>query len=222
MPLKLTSRLKSSFEHDEMLRQEVSDSDIHLSRLSGMAPRDVDVFCDFTREEGLLVIIRCPKRAARYFHGKAPPKPLSVKDKSDPATGLATTRAGRVFVSDYDLMSVWRFVGRGEYEKIFFSAPDARLPAILTREAQQLLEKVNWRLQSPIQHGAQDDYHSPHNPNVQMETEGGRLADRFMVFNLGLPAYVHNGTELRKIYERLLGKDSWPYDDKGRYTAARS
>jgi hypothetical protein len=33
----------------------VSDSDIHFSRLSGMDPRDVDVLCDFTREEGLLI-----------------------------------------------------------------------------------------------------------------------------------------------------------------------
>ena len=161
MSLKLTSRTKSAFEHEESLRHEVSDSDIHFSRLTGIAPRDVDVLCDFTRDEGLLLVIRCPKRPARYFHGKAPPKPLNVKAKSDPATGLAMAKDGRVYVSDYDIMSVWRSVGDGHYEKIFFSAPDARKPTILTFAAQKLLDKVNWRLQSPFQHGAQDDYHSP-------------------------------------------------------------
>jgi hypothetical protein len=75
----LTHRLKSSFEHDAHQREDVSHQDIHLSRLTGLAPADVDVLCDFSREEGLLLVIRCPKRPARYFQGKAAPKPLEVK-----------------------------------------------------------------------------------------------------------------------------------------------
>jgi hypothetical protein len=220
MPLQLTTRLKAGFEHDAAQREEVSDGDIHFSRLSGFAPGDVDILCDFTREEGLLVVVRCPKRPARYFHGKAPPKPPGVKQKSDPGTGLATLADGRVFVSDYDLMCVWRFLGRGDYEKVFFSAPDAATPQILSAAAQGLLDKVNWRLKSPFMHGAQDDFHSPDNPNVQMKTEGGRTVDRFMVFNLGEARYVCNAAELKPVYERLLGADAWPYDARGLHRAA--
>ena len=68
-PTTLDSRLKATFEHDVAQREEVRDLDIHISRLTGLAPSDVDVLCDFTREEGLLLVIRCPKRPARYFQG---------------------------------------------------------------------------------------------------------------------------------------------------------
>jgi hypothetical protein len=220
--MQLTSRMKMGFEHDVAQRELVNDRDIHLSRLSGFAPADVDVLCDFTRQEGLLLIIRCPKRPARYFHGRADPKPLEVKAKSNPETGLVITEFGRVYVSDYDLMCIWRYMGNNMYEKIFFSAPDKALPTILSAQAQGLLDKVNWRLKSPFQHGAQDDFHSPKNPNVQMQTEGGHLVDRFMIFNLGEAAYVCNGGELKKVYDRLLDSDAWPYDERGVHHAAKS
>jgi hypothetical protein len=106
VPLQLSAHLKGSFEHDVAQREEVSDSAIHFSRLSGMAPANIDIVCDFTVEEGLLLIVRCPKRPAPYFHGRADPKPLDVKQKSNPATGLVTLDNGRVLVSDYDLMCV--------------------------------------------------------------------------------------------------------------------
>jgi len=221
MALVLDGRLKSSFEHDTSQREEVRDADIHLSRLTGIAPADVDILCDFTREEGLLLVIRCPKRPARYFHGRADPKPLEVKQKSDRETGLVHTGEGKVYVSDYDLMSVWRYLGAGDYEKIVFTASDARLPKILPSEAQGLLDKVNPRLKSPFQHGAQDDYQSAQHPNIQMRTDGPRLADRFAVFNLGEASYVCDGASLRSLYERLLGAGSWKYDERGFHESAR-
>lgn len=220
MPLTLTHRLKSAFEHDAHQREDVGHQDIHLSRLTGLAPGDVDVLCDFTREEGLLLVIRCPKRPARYFQGKAAPKPLEVKAKSDPATGLVHLPGGQVFVSDYDLMCVWRYMGDG-YEKVFFSAEDMSRPGILPAAARALLDKVNWRLKAPFQHGAQDDFHSAKNPNVQMGGEGGHGFDRFVVFNLGRARYVPNGAELKQVYDTLLGADAWPYDEQGRHSAAR-
>jgi hypothetical protein len=218
MQPRVTARLAGSFEHNVAQREEVSDRDIHLSRLSGMAPADVDVLCDFTREEGLLLIVRCPKRPARYFHGHFDPKPLDVKQKSDRATGLVTLPdSGKVLVSDYDLMCVWRFLGAGNYEKIFFSAPDKTRPKILTQEAQALLDKVKPRLKSPFMHGAQDDFDSPKNPDVCLKSGGGHLIDRFMVFNIGQAMYVCNGAELRQLYNKLLGPKSWPYDSTGKY-----
>ncbi|MEO7244313.1 MAG: hypothetical protein ABIX12_04105 [Rubrivivax sp.] len=202
-------------------REEVSDSDIHFSRLSGLAPADVDILSDFTREEGLLLVIRCPKRPARYFQGRAAPKPPEVERKSNPATGLVRLDDGRVYVSDYDLMCVWRDVGRGEYDKVYFSAPDPAHPKLLSSEARALLDKVNDRLKAPFQHGAQDDFHSPKNPNVQMRTAGGNLVDRFLVFDRGAVLYVCNGAELKQFYDRRLGPGAWPYDERGRHTAAR-
>jgi len=216
MPSKISHRLAASFEHDMAQRHEVSDQDIHFSRLSGMSPLDIDVLCDFTREEALLVVIRCPKRPARYFHGKFQPKPAHVKRKSDAATGLATEN-GITYVSDYDLMSVWRLAGLGHYEKIVFQAVSEKDPQLFGPEANALMKKLDGRLLSAFQHGAQDDYNSAENPNVAMASTAGKLVDRFMVFNVGTPTYACNGLELQKIYERLLGRDIWPYDADGSY-----
>lgn len=216
----IVPRFAASFEHDMAQRHEVSDQDIHFSRLSGMSPIDIDVLCDFTREEALLVIIRCPKRAARYFHGKFDPKPKAVTKKSDPATGLVT-QDGTTYVSDYDLMSVWRFLGQGHYKKVIFQSLDEKYPMCFGPEANALMDRLDQRLLSQadakqaFQHGAQDDYDSPDNPNITMTSKDGKLVDRFMIFNVGTPKYVCNGAQLKTVYEQLLGKDSWPYDADG-------
>jgi hypothetical protein len=234
----VTSRLKASFEHDMVQRHEVSDLDIHFSRLSGISPVDIDVLCDFTREEALLLIIRCPKRPARYFHGRYDPKPMHVKTKSDPDTGLVMVDKD-MFVSDYDLMSVWRFVGQGQYEKVVVQSVDDKNPMCFSSEANMLMDKLNGRLVSQtradrvferdgrqisqvhakrtFQHGAQDDFDSPDNPDIILTSKGGKRVDRFMVFNVGTPSYVCNGNELKILYERLFGRDIWPYDANGIY-----
>jgi len=106
------------------------------------------------------------------------------------------------------------------YEKVFFSAEDMSRPGILPAAARALLDKVNWRLKSPFQHGAQDDFHSAKNPNVQMGGDGQGV-DRFIVFNLGRARYVPNGAELKQVYDKLLGAGTWPYDEQGRHSAAR-
>jgi hypothetical protein len=217
MVLKLDSRLKASFEHDMAQRHEVRDSDIHYSRLSGMDPRDVDVFCDFTYQRGLLMIVRCPKRPARHFHGKADPKPSSIRKPTDPATGLLLSGKGKAYVSDYDLMCVWRYFGAGHYEKIFFSELGLKGLKALPPAARELFDDINQRLVSPLQHGAQDDYHAPDNPGVALRQQGAAMPSRFMVFNLGAADYVCNGTELKACYERLLGKMAWPYDADGKF-----
>ena len=50
----------AAFEAQVARDEEVSDGDIHLSRLTGLAPSDIDHLTDFTREVGLLGVIRCP------------------------------------------------------------------------------------------------------------------------------------------------------------------
>jgi hypothetical protein len=119
-----------------------------------MAPIDIDVLQDVSHEEGLLLIVRCPKVAARYHHGRVPPKTWATSKlglNSDPATGLVTLPNGTHQVSDYDLMCVYRFLGDG-YDKVFFSAPGGR--GALPAEATQLLRKIQQRLKSRFQHGA--------------------------------------------------------------------
>jgi hypothetical protein len=208
------ARFESNVARDE----EVSDRDIHYSRLSGMAPADIDILCEFTRAEGLLIIIRCPKRPARFFHGQYDPKPMEVKTKSDPATGVVTLTDGRMLVSDYDLMCVYRFFGPEGYGKIHFTGADPSRPQILPQEARELLARVNPRLKSPFQHGAQDDFESKNHPNVSMTQEGNNPPDRFIAFNLGNAEAFGNPALLQKYYVRH-GLD-WPYDPAGRHRSA--
>ena len=208
----------SEFEHRVARDEEVSDQDIHFSRLSGMAPADIDVLCDFTREEGLLIVIRCPKRPARYFQGRFEPKPMSVKEKSDPATGLVKLGDGRVLVSDYDLMCVYRFMGHDGYDKIVFTGADASRPEQLPAEATAVLAKVNPRLKSPFQHGAQDDFQSKKHPNVKVDGSGGGMPDRFIAFNLGKADPFATAAQLKAYYLRF-GLD-WPYDGGGKHRSA--
>lgn len=220
MPLELTAYRGASFEHDVSQREDVRDLDIHLSRLSGIAPSDIHALTEFTRAEGLWLVIRCPKRPARHFHGLVAPKPAHVKQKSDPQTGLVRLPDGQTFVSDYDLMSVWRYLGGRDYEKIFFSEPDPSRPNVYTAEAQALLDRLGDRLKSAFQHGAQDDYVAEDHPNVQMNSDARKPIDRFMAFNLGNPSYVATAAQLQVVYERTLGAGTWPYDAQGRHIAS--
>lgn len=207
----IKGRSAPGFESDVAEREEVSDADIHLSRLTGMAPADIDVLNEFTRCRGLLIILRCPRRPAREFHGRYLPKPAWAKGKSNPETGLVEGPHGALFVSDYDLMSVWQLVGSHQYQKIFFS--EHADGASLSPFAKSLLADVNWRLKSPFQHGAQDDYLSPRNRGVKAD-------DRYMLFDVGMPAYLHSSAELETFYRRTLGDGAWPYDAAGNHRAA--
>lgn len=203
------------FEANCLDREDATMAAVHFSRLSGMAPADVDTLCDFSREQGLLLVVRCPKRAARYHHGHYQPKTLQTSTmhiKSDPRTGLVTRPDGRVEVSDYDLMCVYRYVGNGEYDKIMFSGVDpSNKRSRLSEDATELLRRVQKRLLSPFQHGAQDDWAHPDNPGVKMGQQN-ELPDRFMVFKLGAAQYCAGPRDLVKRVYVPFGL-AWPYDE---------
>jgi len=93
--------------------------DITFSRRTAIGAMDVLTFREFSRK-GILLIVRCPKLTARGWHGILPPKPLSVKTKTG-ESGVVVTSNGRMFVSDYDLMSIWRRGGT-EWRKVVVSA----------------------------------------------------------------------------------------------------
>lgn len=213
----------AEFESNVARDEDVSDVDIHFSRLSGMAPSDIDRLRDFSLSESLLIVIRCPKRPARYYHGKHQPKTFATsiyRDpdtgkglKSDPATGLVTLPDGRKQVSDYDLMCVYRFWGDDGYEKINFSGMDpSNKRSRLSEEATRILRKVNRSLKSAFQHGAQDDYEAKDNPNLNVGGKSGERPDRFAVFNLGHVSYFPNPASVKKDVYDKHGLD-WPYDE---------
>ncbi len=220
----ITARQKAVFEHNAARDDDASPSAIHLSRLSGMAPADIDTLCDFTRSEALLMVIRCAKRPARYSHGKVAAKPARLKGvSSDPNTGLVQDALGRSFVSDNDLMSVARFLGDG-YEKIVFSSPPDGSTKALPPKAALLLRKINPRLKARFQHGAQDDWHAPDHPNVQLATTtgpGGKPIDRFIAFNIGNPLFFANPHALKAFYDSKAVRIDWPYDAKGHHRSYR-
>lgn len=204
------------FEHDAGVK-EVSQQDIHFSRMSGMNPEDIEYLRMFTINEGLLIVIRCPKIASRYHHGAFPAKSFAtsmfgVKSNSE---GLAIhPKNGRIEVSDYDLMCVYRLAGQGLYEKIFFAGIDAKNKRSgLPPEATLVLQKVNPQLKSRFQHGAQDDY-------VGKDTPGVKAGDRFAAFEFGTNHYLSD-FGAAKAYYLKRGLD-WPYNDQGAHTRQMS
>lgn len=206
----------AAYESDAAV-QGIADSDIHMSRLTGMSPADIEHFRVFTIREALMIIVRCPKRQARYYQGRVPAKPLVVKQKSN-EEGLVEMPDGSLRVSDYDLMCVYRLSGPGSYEKVFFSGIDPNNPrSALATEAKELIRKLNSSvgLESKIQHGAQDDFNNPKNPGVKPAGGSGR-PDRFAAFNLGEVTYLAEPSAAKAYYVRhgLL----WPYDEGGRHT----
>lgn len=203
----------AKFEDDHAIAG-IGDIDIHNSRLTGMSPADIEYLRVFTMTEALLVVIRCPKRAARYWHGKVQAKTMATKQKSGD-DGMVHLANGRKMVSDYDLMSVFRLVGAGAFEKIFFSGidPDNKRSR-LTPEATAIIRKANAGLLSRFQHGAQDDYTGADHPNVKL-AEPGQLGDRFVAFNAGTIKFLPRTVEAKAYYARF--GLAWPYDDKGHF-----
>jgi hypothetical protein len=192
----------------------IADADIHMSRLTGMAPADIEHLRIFTLNEQLLIIIRCPRRPARYWHGKVQPKTMVTKQKSG-EDGLVDLGNGRKMVSDYDLMSVYRLVGPGQFDKVFFSGIDRENKrSRLTPQATAIIRKVNTGLLSRFQHGAQDDYEGADHPNVKLAAPG-KTGDRFVAFNVGAVDYLARTQEARDFY--LRNALVWPYDSKGHF-----
>lgn len=204
----LTYKIQEAMEwqrETEALRAGVSQRDIDLSRRSGIDAMDVPVFREFSGR-GFLIVVRCPKTAARAWHGLIPPKPISIKHKSG-SSGVAVKSPGHMRVSDYDLMSLWRQSGIG-WRKVFVSAANGAPRGPYSPEATAIIKELNGRLVSKIQHGCQDDFCSPHNPGVNM-------TDHFAVFFKNVGEHQANPLLCKMFYEQkgLV----WPYNSAGGY-----
>lgn len=205
----LTASTQEQMEYrreNEWRRAGVSEMDIAFSRLSGIDARDVQTFREISSQHGLLIVVRCPKVAARAWHGLVPPKPWAMKQKTG-TSGLAVGESGEIRVSDYDLMSIWR-KGANGFEKLFMSAAGGAPRGRWTQEAQVLAVELNRRLVSRIQHGCQDDFESPKNPGV-------KSSDHFAAFRLGQAVHLADPSSCARYYAQA--GLHWPYDADGHF-----
>lgn len=203
----------------EAVQKGATQSDLEIARNTGFHPLDIRALRAFTTEHKILLIFRCPKPDSRAFIGLLPAKMQAIKHKTNdvglvsaPRRAQDQTRSPeKWFVSDYDLMSVYKINANGGLaKKIFFSGTDpnnSRSP--LSQQATELCSKLNHRLINKIQHGAQDDWQSKTNRGVKM------LDDRYLAAMLGDIRPLGNGHTTRLFYKEyhLI----WPYDDLGRY-----
>lgn len=209
-------------------RKGVPEGDIQFSRVSGMDAGDIRGFRKFTaKHPGYLIVVRCPKLTARPHYNTFQSKPgyASVDRDKKPAksgtSGLLVykgeqlqvdgTKApkDKLFVSDYDLMSVWRRGAKG-FEKISVSAKDGHKRGEFTPDATVVIRELNWCMESRsrIQHGCQDDWNTADNPGV-------KAGDHFAAFNLGAAEHFDSPNGLSIYYGKL--QLSWPYDSNGKY-----
>ena len=201
-------------------RKGVPEHDIEFSRLAGMDAGDIRGFRKFTGQHpGYLIIVRCPKVTSRPHHGVFPPKPGYASGAKSGTSGLLVFQkdAGRgdgstntkLFVSDYDLMCVWRRGSKG-FEKVVVTAEGGRKKGRFSPDATHVIRELNWCMESRsrIMHGCQDDWLSPDNPGV-------KPGDRFAAFNLGNADYLDSPSRLGYYYrEHHL---PWPYNGAGKH-----
>ena len=209
--LRLT--IQETMEHKrevEWRNAGISEGDIEFSRLCGIDGRDILTLRQAS-SAGLLIVVRCPKLAARAWHGLLPPKPWAVKEKTG-TSGVAVTPDGEMVVSDYDLMSLYKRAGAG-WKKIFASAANGASHGKWEANAVALFVELNKRLVSRLQHGCQDDYQSVGNRGI-------RADDHFAAFHDGLASHLSTPIECAAFYWRNGLK--WPYDASGRYVKARA
>jgi hypothetical protein len=193
---------------DEWRRAGVLESDIAFSRLSAIDARDVRTFREFSLRNLLLFVVRCPKLTARPWHGLLDPKPMTTKQKTG-SSGVAVTPEGKMFVSDYDLMSLWQR-GEGGFQKVIVTSTTPSLRGPLPKEARAIISELNKHLVSRIQHGCQDDCPAAYNPGV-------KPTDHFAAFTCGVSEHLSNFKECAFFYAKY--GLTWPYDATGKYTS---
>lgn len=188
-------------------RGRVPDGDVQFALHTGMSALDVNLLRTFSAGRWLL-IVRCPKRAGMVFQGVLPPKPQGLYDaKTSNETGTMQLADGRLVVSDIDLMSVWQGAG-DRWEKVFTPGPPRGGGWWGSEKADRIMRQLLPRMQSPFDHGCNDDFRSAKNQGV---TSG-----RFAAFMDGAARYLGSPAALRAFYAEQ--KIDFPYDSDGKYT----
>jgi hypothetical protein len=222
MTLKASIAELAVFQRLSQARSQVGPAEVLFAQESDIGPEDVATFKEATRRYGLLIVMRCPKRGSVAFQGIFRPK-RSVDGYDSLGNPVKSGESGlgvhperrNIFVSDYDMMSLWTKAQEGGYRKLFASAltPGAKQGA-WQREAMDAVRLLNTGLQSRLQHGAQDDFTPPpggKHPGVKPDT-------RFAAFREGQASYLPDMAACRAYYgEWGL---YWPYDDGGNFLGA--
>ena len=209
---------------EDWRRAGVEEADIDFSRLTGMDAGDIRGFRKFTGQHpGYLIVVRCPKATARPHHRAFRPKPGFASSAKSGTSGLLVFRKDlgrgdgstqtRLFVSDYDLMCVWRR-GPSHWERIKVTAAGGMKRGKFSDDATRTIRELNWNMESKsrIMHGCQDDWTSPDNPGV-------KPGDRFAAFETGQTHYFDSPSKLGYYYRGL--HLPWPYDGKGKHIPAK-
>jgi hypothetical protein len=211
-PLKTSLHALADYSRVRQYREHhIADSDIELSTASGMDARDVRFLRELSGTRGLCVIVRCPKPDGRVLQGVLPPKPMAVKEKSKDfgvvSRGSHATGDVRTWVSDYDLMGIWKYEA-GRYRPLPLRNLSGALADHSTLEARTVAALLTTRLVSPIQHGCQDDFLDYRNPGVSEK-------DHFAVYDRGRAHHLRGVAPCADFY-RTHGL-TWRYGLTGRY-----
>ncbi len=203
-------------------RAGVKPADVLFAQQTDLAPEDVRALRAATEAYKLLIVLRCPKRGAVAFHGVFRAKRWA--DGHDSAGNLVKSGVsglgvhpehGNIFISDYDMMSLWAHGDKGGYRKLFASALTlGAARGAWTKEAMDAVRLLNGALLSPLQHGAQDDFTPPPDhghPGVQPDT-------RFCAFREGEATYMAGMAACAAYYQKW--GLYWPYDAAGKFTRA--
>jgi hypothetical protein len=201
---------------DDRIRHKLNEArgagadglDIRMAMETGMDARDIMNLRRFTREKGLLLIVRCPKTNAAAFHGDMRAKAWATKEHTN-ATGTVYSENGRLMVSDYDMMSLWRFTGTG-YQKIYVSAlKRGAAQGVWSKEASRLVRTMNLFLITRIQHGCQDDFENP------ADNRGVEMTDCFLAIRMGDAVFLPSPVFCENFY--AAHALHWPYGAQGKF-----
>lgn len=172
---------------------------ISIAEKTGLNAVDLETLQEFCMRERMLMIFRSPRGIGRQIVGlggiDVRPKPSTIHDKTG---GRWITRGNTMYVSDYDLLSVWRRAGSG-YARFPLPPGDIRTDTFL--------KAVNKNLVMKLQHGANDDYLEvdgrPKNPDI---------GDHFCVIpEHGLLSVCASRNEMRDFYASH-NLQPWLYD----------
>ena len=207
-PFKVSLRDLAESSLVDRWRGRVAEADIQFALQTGMSALDVQLLRKFS-EGRYLLIIRCPNRAGMVLQGVLPPKPAGIYDKkSSPISGTLQLDDRRMVVSDYDLMSIWQGTPFG-WQKVFCPGPQMKGAWWGSSEADRILRELLPKMESPFDHGCQDDFHSKKNPGVG-------ASQRFAAFIDGATKYLGSRAALAELHAQL--GIEYPYDGEGKYT----
>lgn len=203
-------------------RAGISAGDVAFAMQSDIGPWDVAALREGTAKFKMLLIMRCPKKQSVGFQGVFIPKRMDHAYQKGSKDAVKTGEAGlavhpdskEIFVSDYDLMGVWKRVGSG-YERLDTGTqPKGQNPVVDELNA-MFFDNRPGENTSPFQHGGQDDY----KPSGGKSHPNLKITENCAAFREGEMRHLAGIAAVRAYYDRH--GLNFPYDDAGIYNGPR-